>query len=128
KVAIDRVHAENNGTGFKANATNGSISETIRESVAAANTSTGVQGTGTGVISMIMDHTAVVNNGVGAVGTGILADTSSNVTIRISDVTVSGNPVGLSTSGGAKISSFGDNHISGNATDGAPTPPNIPVL
>jgi hypothetical protein len=127
-VAIDRVHAENNGTGFKANATNGSISETIRESVAAANTSTGVQGTGTGVISMIMDHTAVVNNGVGAVGTGILADTSSNVTIRISDVTVSGNPVGLSTSGGAKISSFGDNHISGNATDGAPTPPNIPVL
>ncbi len=124
KFVIDRVHMENNGTGFKADATSGATSGTIRESVAAGNAAAGIHAfsPGANAASLMVDHSASVSN-----GTGIFADTGAGAVIRITDVTVFGNVTGLSATGSAKISSFGNNHNAGNVTDGAPNPPLLAV-
>jgi len=42
-------------------------------------------------------------------------------TVRLSNTLITQNPAGISTSGTGAIISFGNNRISGNTTDGAPT-------
>jgi hypothetical protein len=124
KVALDQVHLVNNADGFKADATNGAIQATVRESVATGNSGAGFHAfsPGANVAAVLIDHAAAVNN-----GTGIFSDTGAGSTIRITDMTVTGNGTGLSFTGSAKISSFGNNHNNGNATEGAPSPGLLPV-
>lgn len=59
------------------------------------------------------------NNAVAGT-TGVLS-AGAAATVRLSNVTVVNNSVGLSSVNGGKIVSFGNNRVAGNATDGAPT-------
>jgi hypothetical protein len=119
KVLLDHVHADGtSGFGFKADATNGAVVATLRESSFVGNSGAGIHGfsPGANIASVFVDHSASVSN-----GTGILADTGTGVTIRITDVSVTGNSTGMSITGSARISSFSNNHNNGNGTEGAPS-------
>lgn len=120
KVVLDRVRVENAGAGivFTGSSTSGSITATVRDSVAAgSNTGAGIFASegGSGTTVVMIDRTASVNNfdGIAAVGAGAI--------IRIGDSTVSGNATGLNPVSGGTIESFGTNKVRGNTTDGAPT-------
>ncbi len=125
KASIDRVHVENNGVGLKVDGTNGTVSATIRESVAAGNAAAGYHAFSPGATaaSMIIDHSAAASN-----ITGIFAETGAGAIIRISDMTVLGHVTGLSATGSAKVFSYVNNHFAGNGTDGTPSLPNLSPL
>jgi len=119
KVVLDRVRENTSGTGinFFGDLTTGSITATVRDSVAAGNLGLGISAfeSGSGTTVVTVDRSAAVNN-----GTGIFAD-GAGATIRIGDSTVTGNNIGLSTSTGGVIDSYGTNKVNGNGSDGAPT-------
>ena len=118
-VLLDRVRVENgvdNGILFIGNSTSGSIRATVRDSVTAGNFDPGIFANESmpGATTVMIDRSAVVNNGTGIVARGEAA-------IRIGDSTVTGNGTGLSTADNGSIVSYGTNKMDGNGTDGAPT-------
>jgi hypothetical protein len=68
---------------------------------------------GTGTISLAVDNTTVTQNS----GNGILAN-GSGATVRVGGSLISGNATGVQTLNAATISSYGNNHLNGNTTDG----------
>ncbi len=119
KVAVDRVRLENNvvsGITFQGDFTSGSITAAARDVVSDGNSS-GIEAreAGGGTVTVMIDHSAFVNNGNGVLAGG------GGATIRIGDSTVSGNTFGLSVSSGGAIASYGSNQVDGNGTNGAPT-------
>lgn len=124
KVALDRVHVRNNGTGFRVDATNAATSATIRNSVAMGNTNAGIHAFSLGATaaSIFVDGTASLSN-----GTGLLAESGAGAVIRMNDVSVFGNVNGLSLTAPSQILSFGNNHNSGNTTNGTPTAGTLPL-
>jgi hypothetical protein len=128
KVSVDHVHSTNNsGDGFKSDATNGSISATLRESVFTANGGNGIHSFSPGASASILmvDHCSTQNhssNSSASVGNGIFSDTGSGSSVLITDNTISGNRVGVFSSGSATMTSFGNNHNNGNGTNGTPNP------
>ncbi len=127
KAVLDRVRMENTTTAgiiFSGNSTTGSITATVRDSVAAGNAGDGIAAVdnSTGTTEVMVDRSAAVNNS----STGIIA-VGAGATIRIGDSTVTGNGTGLFFSGAA-ILSYGTNKVNGNGTpavpnDGAPSGP-----
>jgi hypothetical protein len=120
-VVLDRVRVENgadNGIVFSGNLTTGSISATVRDSVAAGNSDTGIRAVefGGGTTTVMIDHSGAVNN-----STGILA--SAGATIRIGDSAVTGNAVGLNAGNATAIASYGSNQIDGNTSNGSTPDP-----
>ena len=120
-VVLDRVRVKNGGGGgiaFPGVNTTGSITATVRDSVAAGNVNFGIFASegGGGTTVVTVDRSAAVNNGT----TGISA-VGAGATIRIGDSTVSGNSIGLSAITSGVIASYGTNKVNGNGTDGAPT-------
>jgi len=120
KVVFDRVRVENSaeiGIFVVGQSTTGSISATVRDSVVAGNSGTGIfaLGDGGGATTVTVDHTASVSNSTGIRASG------AGATLRIGDSTVSGNATGLFTSSSGVIESYGTNKIDGNGTDGTPT-------
>jgi hypothetical protein len=69
-----------------------------------------------GAAQVILDRVSVNGNA----GSGVLADGQSAV-VRLNASTISGNATGLAAANGGSILSFGNNAVSGNTTDGAPT-------
>lgn len=119
RVLLERVRVERNsnfGILFQGGFTTGSITGTVRDSVAAGTGIAALEG-GSGTTTVMVDRTAAVNY---TTGTGILAS-GAGATIRIGDSTVTGNSTGLSASGGGVIDSYGTNKVDGNGSDGAPT-------
>ena len=120
KAVLDRVRVENSavfGIHFAGTLISGSIAATVRDSVAAGNTSTGIIAAegGSGTTTVTVDRSASVNNGAGIAASGVGA------TVRIGDSTVTGNGTGLLLSSGGVIESYGTNKVNGNNTNGAPT-------
>jgi hypothetical protein len=119
-VVLDRVRMEKNTDGILASGS-GSPGQAVvqaRNSVVTGNVLFGIfAGTDAGsTTSVTLDRSAVTLNGQ----TGIEADrTQTFVTLGRS--TVSSNVTGLGSAFGGAILSYQDNHLSGNATDGAPT-------
>jgi hypothetical protein len=109
---LDHVLMQGNGRGVRAE--DGS-SVAVHNSTAAGNTNNGfvAMASSRAVDMTISDSMSSLNGAVG-VYSGILA------TVRISNMTITGNNVGLQSAGGA-IVSFGNNSVSGNANNGAPT-------
>jgi hypothetical protein len=109
---IDRVLMLGNGRGVRAEDGSRVV---VRNSTASGNTNNGFVALATSrpVDLTLSDSLSSLNGAVG-VYSGALA------TVKISDVTISGNNVGLQSAGGA-IVSFGTNSVRGNATDGSPT-------
>jgi hypothetical protein len=115
-VAIDRSQINGNSFGVIADGTSGgTVKGTISDSVVSGNTVGGIAVTSSGSDALLLvDQTKVSGNAYGLIvagsGAGIVARNSS----------VFGNTVGLhnNNSGGGLIS-YGNNSVSGNATNGA---------
>lgn len=112
-ATIDRTSMKGNGRGLRAE--DGST-VVVRDSVATGNANNGFVALAT---SRPVDLT--INDSISSLNGAVGVYSGSLATVRISNVTLSGNNVGLQAAGGAIIS-FGDNSLLGNnSTDGAPT-------
>jgi hypothetical protein len=75
-------------------------------------------------VAVSIENSTVSGNGLGLGGVGIRG--WSNTSIYLSNVTVTGNDIGLQPSGGTMVS-FGNNRVGGNITsDGDPTTTMMP--
>jgi hypothetical protein len=96
-----------------------------------------VDGTARGVVAAASDlRVHGTTNGVSALGTasvdihnsrinfatsaGVVA-TGANAVVRLSDTSINGNALGLSTASSGQIVSYNNNRLRGNTVDGAPT-------
>ena len=113
-TSLDKVRLDGNLYGVRAE---NNANVTIRDSVAAGNSTHGFHAvsTGGGVLINVENSTATNNGGGGVTTTGAAAG------ISISNTTIMSNAQGINTSGGGSVYSFGNNRIIGNGTDGAPT-------
>jgi hypothetical protein len=109
---FDNVRSEGNHlAGF---AFTGGCRLTVRNCIAFGNAGQGLDAEGTGT-EVNMESCIASQNGTA----GIQA-TGGTPTVRISACTVTNNTTGLS---GATILTYGNNHVTGNGTDGTPTGP-----
>lgn len=109
---LNGVSLLGNGRGLRAQDGAGVV---VRNSVAAGNSGNGFIAIGsTGGVDMTIESSVSANNGAAGVFAGSLA------TIRISNVNVVRNSVGLLLSGG-QIASSGNNTVQGNVSNGAPS-------
>ena len=124
KATLFNDTLENNNCGVVADAYDGSGG--IVGTGANCGTSSG---TGAGAIATITAFGLTIADNVKGTDTtstgssGILAQGASS-TVRIANDNVVANINGLSEANGGTITSFGNNNVIGNTTDGAPTPPN----
>jgi len=111
---MDKVRLDGNFYGVRAE---NNANVTIRDSVAAGNSTHGFHAfsTGAGVLINLENSTATNNGGGGVTTNGAAAG------ISISNTTIMSNAQGINTSAGGSVYSFGNNRIIGNGTDGAPT-------
>jgi len=119
KAMLDRVHVENNVIGIKVDGT-GSFGSgfhvTVRNSVVSGNVATGIwsarfaghNGLGSSPTVVVVDGTAVANNG----GAGVLADGGAVVLLRNS--TVEYNGTGASVANGGRLFTYGNNLVDNN--------------
>ena len=111
---MDRERLDGNFYGVRAE---NNANVTIRNSIAAGNSTNGFQAVSTGAGVLInLENTMAVNNGGAGVGTSGAA-----AGVSISNSTIMSNAQGINTSAGGNVYSFGNNKIIGNGTDGAPT-------
>jgi hypothetical protein len=122
KILLDRVRVENApfssfGMIFSGFSTSGSITATVRDSVAAGNATIGIVASegGSGTTKVMIDRSASLDN-----STGIQA-TNVGALILIGDSTVTRNGTGLKPFSGGVINSYGTSKVSGNTVDGAAT-------
>ena len=107
-IAMNNVEAHNNASGLSADG--GMV--TARNSDFSQNP-TGVSASG---------NSTLVTLDTGAITYCTTAISSaSNAAVRLSNMSIVDNTTGLSTSGGGTITSFVNNRIYGNTTNGAPT-------
>ena len=115
-VVIENTKVENNTYGIFANNTGGtgSILLHIKDSTVANSTVNGISAyTAGSTTAIVIDHSSSLING----GSGILAQGSGGL-VFLTDTTVMSNLTGLSATGGGTIYSYGNNRLTGNASDG----------
>ncbi len=115
-AAIERGCMDDNGVGLDGE---DSSVTTVAESFLSGNATTGVQAKTAGASAAVnLQRCIVADNGV-----GVLSDQTGggSTTLRLSETMVTGNTTGLQGVAGGAIVSFGNNQVSGNATNGAPT-------
>ena len=118
KVMLERVQVKNNTSGIRVDSTaqtaNG-ISASVSDSVSAGNTNEGIAAIApTIAINLMLDRVRIVHNGTG------LLSSAAPAKIRVGSSTITGNQVGISTTG--SVRSYQTNQINGNAA-GEPTLP-----
>lgn len=116
KAVFNRVSFDNNNAGLRVDGSSstGGINATVNDGSASGNTNAGVLSvTGANVTQVMVDGTAVSNNGF-----GVRADGAAAV-LRFGNTTVTGNGTGLSTANGGTLQSYGTNQVNGNTVDGA---------
>ena len=113
-TSLDKVRLDGNFYGVRAE---NNANVTIRDSIAAGNSTHGFHAfsTGAGILINLENSTATNNGGGGVTTSGAAAG------ISISNSTIMSNAQGINTSAGGSVYSFGNNRIIGNGTDGAPT-------
>jgi hypothetical protein len=118
-VSVDATRME--GNLFAIVATDGST-VAVRNSVAVSNANAGfvVSSVSGGPVVMNLEQCLVIESNATVNSAGVAASGAQAV-IRISNVMVVSNRLGLFVSAGGSIISFGNNRIAGNGTDGAPT-------
>ena len=122
KVVLDRVRVENApfssfGIIVSGFSTSGSVSATVRDSVAAGNAIIGIVASdgGSGTTEVMIDRSASLDNTTGIQASG------AGARIHIGDSTVTRNGTGLKPFNGGVINSYGSNKVDGNTSDGAAT-------
>src|SRR5438067_6580525 len=124
KVTLTRIEASHNSkSGVVVDGENAGsvVSATVSDSVVSGNLGLGLfarSGGGGTANLMVLNSVASYNS------TGIVAE-GTNATVRIGQSGITGNTISSwGNPGSAKVLSYGDNYIDGNA-DGDPTPPSI---
>jgi hypothetical protein len=116
RASFDNVRLENSGFGLRAE---DNTEVTMSHSVVSGNFANGVvafSGLG-GPVNIMLYHNVSSGNG----SNGINAS-GANTFIRLSEVAITRNATGMTSSGGGAIVSFGNNYNEGNTTaDGSPT-------
>jgi hypothetical protein len=112
-ATLDNVRVEQNGFGVRAIATSDAV---IRNSLISGNSNIGVAAVTGGVVNILMENSASVNNGSDGVQVS-----GAGATIRLSNTTITGNTTGITVLAGGAVVSFGNNRVINNTTDGAPT-------
>jgi hypothetical protein len=115
RASLDRVRAENNLFGFRAE-DNSTVS--ISNSITSGNSSNGIAAASlaAGPVSIVASDTVTAHNGA----SGVSANGSAAV-VRISNVTTTNNATGLGLISSGQIVSFGNNNNAGNVSNGVPT-------
>jgi Right handed beta helix region len=112
--SLDRVRLDGNLYGVRVD---NNANVTIRNSVAAGNSTNGFHANSTGAgVQINLDNSTAVNNGVSGVATSGAA-----AAVIMTNSTVGSNAHGINTAGGGNVYSFGNNRIFANGTNGAPT-------
>lgn len=94
----------------------GAVANVAISNTVLTNDSTGLQAhadAGLGTVSVLADHLTISQNsatGVRGIGTG--------ATIRIGNSDITGNGIGVKSASGATVSSYGNNRLNGNTSDG----------
>ena len=120
---IFNTRAENQTTGFRANATGGatSVNMDIIFSAAVYNSGVGVRVLSNGNSTQAMvDHTNISFNGTGLAADGI------NGVIRVGSSTITGNVTATSSTNSGQVLSYNNNQLNGN-TNELPLPTTIPL-
>ncbi len=118
-VTIDGTRLE--GNLFALVATDNST-VTVRNSVAAGNANAGFAASSTagGPVQINLEGVTISDSAANVNSAGISASGAAAV-VRLSNVLVVNNHLGLQVASGGQIVSFGNNRIAGNTVDGAPT-------
>lgn len=112
KGVIERTVADRNVFGIAADASNGSVSVSVRESTMTGSLLSGIISVGgTGTANVMMLHTVASNNTTGIQNAGGLS------TVRVGQSVISANTTGVS----GTVTSYGNNQLDGNGTDGTMT-------
>ena len=112
-ATIDAVTMQGNGRGLRAE---DGASVVVRNSISTGNNANGfVALAASRAVDLSIENSVSSRNVAVGIYSGALA------TVRLSNVFISGNNVGLQSVGGGSIISFRNNRIIGNGTDGAPT-------
>jgi hypothetical protein len=112
--SLDRVRLDGNLYGVRVD---NNANVTIRNSVAAGNSTNGFHANSTGAgVQINLDNSTAVNNG----GSGV-ATSGAAAAVIMTNSTVGSNAHGINTAGGGNVYSFGNNRIFANGTNGAPT-------
>lgn len=114
KATLVRVQSFANSFGFRAE---DRANVTITDSTAAASTANGIVAFSASVASNVFVENSIVANN----GTNGLNSTGPASTIRISNLDITNNNLGMVVSGGGQILSFGNNKSAGNTNPSAPT-------
>jgi hypothetical protein len=122
-VIQDSTIYDNSSAGIAVTPTGGATTQarvTVR-STSIDDNGDGIVADGTSARAVLnLLHVAIGDNG-SSQGTGFGIHTINNAGVRIGASEITGNLIGLQADGGSTISSFRDNDVSGNNTDGAPT-------
>jgi hypothetical protein len=121
KVTLENVQVEGNANaGIRldmASATAGAVSLLVADShIVAGQVGINVNAPGAGVATVMLLRSEIANN-FGAA----LTASGASATVRVTDSVITGNQSGVSASGGATISSYGDNRLDANPPFGTPT-------
>jgi len=112
-ASLDRVRLDGNFYGVRAES---NANVTIRDSVAAGNSTNGFQAASTGASALInLENSTAVGNGTGVATSGGAA------AVIMSNSAIMSNGQGINTSAGGNVYSFGNNRIIANGTNGEPT-------
>jgi hypothetical protein len=122
RVTLTRVQLENNSRGLIADGDSGTGTTIIqlRDSVVAGHPDSGIHASAfftTAVVSVTVDRTALVSNGIGVGATG------ANAFVILGGSTVTQNEVGLESIADGKLFSYRNNQLDGNLrSPGVPVP------
>jgi hypothetical protein len=109
-VVLERVQTYSNAGGI--DILGGTVvNATVSDSVSAHNNNDGIYAQTFGSTNVMIRNSPMAYNG----GYGLLAENS--VLLRVTRSTITGNATGWGVAG-ATLSSYGDNNVDGNATDG----------
>ncbi|PWW03467.1 hypothetical protein DFR52_101148 [Hoeflea marina] len=120
RVVIDHSQVNDNITGLRVvtSDTTGTVNVAVHDTSLSGNRDVGLLVVAASSAANVMiDNVTIEGNASVA---GIRADGTAG-TVRMSNSNVTGNSTGMQTVNSGKIQSYGNNHVDGNGTDGAPT-------
>ncbi len=123
RVSLSNVTSTNNVIGVRVDgsaSTGAGITVAVKDSLFSNNQHSGVVAiapSGGQAVSILLKDSTSTSNGVVSGAPGVRAD-GALATIRISNVNITGNSLGVSTANGGQLLSYGDNAIDGNTNNG----------
>jgi hypothetical protein len=120
---LDHVEMQNNtSAGLEVISEGQTINVTVSDSVIANNTNGIIAILFTGPVNVMVRNTTIANNVSAVADNGYgLAVNNTGATVWVTRSTITGNTIGWFPGFGGTVTSYGDNNVMGNGTDGAPT-------